>query len=137
MHATTAARRSCSAGALGALLPVGVLLAAPADVAGRRRGDAAATRDAVRALLKQGADVNAAQGDGMTALHWAAMSGDAELAQMLLYAGANVQRDDAPRRATRRCILAAQQRQRGGRSRRCSKAGADVERADHAPARRR
>ena len=32
------------------------------------RGDAAA----VRALLKQGADVNAAQGDGMTALHWAA-----------------------------------------------------------------
>ena len=26
----------------------------------------------------------------MTALHWAAMKGDAELAQMLLYAGANV-----------------------------------------------
>ena len=47
-------------------------------------------KDAVRALLKDGADVNAAQGDGMTALHWAARSGDAELAQMLLYAGANV-----------------------------------------------
>jgi ankyrin repeat protein len=47
-------------------------------------------RDAVRALLKQGVDVNAAQGDGMTALHWAARQGDAELAQMLLYAGANV-----------------------------------------------
>ena len=29
-------------------------------------------REAVRALLKQGEDVNAAQGDGMTALHWAA-----------------------------------------------------------------
>ena len=43
--------------------------------------DAAQARDrrAVRALLKQGADVNAAQGDGMTALHWAAMNGDAEL----------------------------------------------------------
>ena len=29
-------------------------------------------RDAVKALLKQAADVNGAQGDGMTALHWAA-----------------------------------------------------------------
>ncbi len=46
--------------------------------------------DAVRTLLKNGEDVNAAQGDGMTALHWAARHGDAELAQMLLYAGANV-----------------------------------------------
>ena len=45
---------------------------------------------AVRALLKSGGDVNAAQGDGMTALHWASIKGDAELAQMLIYAGANV-----------------------------------------------
>src|SRR5215470_14548136 len=30
-------------------------------------------RDTVRTLLKQAADVNAAQGDGMTALHWAAL----------------------------------------------------------------
>jgi len=51
-----------------------------------RRGDTAA----VRALLKQGADVNAAEGDGTTALHWAARAGDAELVQMLVYAGANV-----------------------------------------------
>jgi uncharacterized protein len=47
-------------------------------------------REAVRTLLKQGVDVNAAMGDGMTALHWAAKKGDVELAQMLLYAGANV-----------------------------------------------
>ena len=47
-------------------------------------------RDGVKALLKQAADVNAAQGDGMTALHWAALKNDADLAQMLLYAGANV-----------------------------------------------
>jgi ankyrin repeat protein len=45
---------------------------------------------AVRELLKQGADVNAAQGDGMTALHWAAEYGHPELTDMLLLAGANV-----------------------------------------------
>ena len=44
----------------------------------------------VRALLRSGADVNAAQGDGMTALHWAAEHGDAELADMLVHAGAHV-----------------------------------------------
>lgn len=43
----------------------------------------------VRALLKRGSDVNAAQGDGMTALHWAASHGSVELTDMLLYAGAN------------------------------------------------
>lgn len=46
--------------------------------------------DAVRALLKNGADVNAAQGDGLTALHWAASRGDAAMTQMLLSAGANI-----------------------------------------------
>jgi ankyrin repeat protein len=45
---------------------------------------------AVRELLKQGADVNAAQGDGMTPLHWAVSHGDLELTKMLLVAGANV-----------------------------------------------
>jgi len=44
----------------------------------------------VRSLLSAGADVNAAHGDGMTALHWAAEGGDAELAEVLLVAGANV-----------------------------------------------
>jgi ankyrin repeat protein len=47
-------------------------------------------RVAVRELLKRGADVNAAHGDGMSALHWAARNGDSELAQMLVYAGANL-----------------------------------------------
>ena len=54
--------------------------------------DAAMRHDAaaVRTLLREGADVNTAQGDGMTALHWAATHGDAELADVLLAAGANV-----------------------------------------------
>src|SRR5262249_28780111 len=47
-------------------------------------------KDTGRALLKQAADVNAAQGDGMTALHWAALKGNADIAEMLIYAGANL-----------------------------------------------
>lgn len=47
--------------------------------------------ETVRSLLREGADVNAAQGDGMTALHWAAERGDLEMSEMLIYAGANVE----------------------------------------------
>jgi len=47
-------------------------------------------RETVRALLQQGIDVNAAQGGGTTALHWAARANDVDMAEMLLYAGANV-----------------------------------------------
>ncbi|CAN5749534.1 hypothetical protein BH24ACI5_BH24ACI5_27900 [soil metagenome] len=65
------------------LLPV-AQSAAVADAA--MRGEAAA----VKHLLQQGADVNAAQGDGMTALHWAARRGDLDTTRMLLYAGGNV-----------------------------------------------
>lgn len=46
--------------------------------------------ETVRSLLRAGADVNAAQGDGMTALHWAAVHNDAAMAELVLYAGANV-----------------------------------------------
>ena len=48
-----------------------------------------ADRAAVRALLQQGVDVNAAEVDGTTALHWAAYRNDAETADDLLRAGAN------------------------------------------------
>jgi ankyrin repeat protein len=51
------------------------------------RGDVAT----VRALLKSGSDVNAALGDGMTALHWAAARGDSAMAALLLGTRAKVQ----------------------------------------------
>jgi ankyrin repeat protein len=51
------------------------------------RGDA----ETVASLLRRGADVNAAQGDGMTALHWAAERDDVALAEVLRAAGADLQ----------------------------------------------
>jgi ankyrin repeat protein len=67
-------------------------LSAALSAAGSPIADAAmrGDREAVRMLLTRGEDVNAAQGDGMTALHWAAMSGDVDLLQMLIHAGANI-----------------------------------------------
>lgn len=69
--------------ALVALLLVAARPDAPvADAASR--GDV----EAVRELIARGEDVNAAQGDGMTALHWAARRGDDGMARLLLDAGA-------------------------------------------------
>jgi ankyrin repeat protein len=69
--------------ALGAV--VAIRAAAPSPVAdAAQRGDTAA----VQALLKGGEDVNAAQGDGMTALHWTALNGDLKTLNVLLIAGA-------------------------------------------------
>jgi ankyrin repeat protein len=45
---------------------------------------------AVRALVKSGADVNASSGDGSTPLLWAAHNASAELAKVLIAAGAKV-----------------------------------------------
>jgi len=47
-------------------------------------------RTAVQGLLREKVDVNAAQGDGNTALHWAALKDDLVLADVLLKAGADV-----------------------------------------------
>ena len=73
---------------LMAVLAVGV---APADdgpiIDATKRGDV----EEVQALIQQGADVNEAYGDGMTALHWAAERGDLRVAEVLIAAGASVE----------------------------------------------
>lgn len=46
--------------------------------------------DAVRAMLGKGGDVNQAQADGMTALHWAAYHDNEKLVRLLVQAHANV-----------------------------------------------
>jgi ankyrin repeat protein len=72
---------------LAALLVATATLEAATTIAdAAKAGDIAA----VKAMLTNGGDVNAAHGDGMTALHWAASNGDAALTQMLLSAGANI-----------------------------------------------
>src|SRR6516225_7879602 len=72
--------------AVGLCLGESHALAADALVA-----DAAEKADwaRVRTLLKDGADANATQVDGMTALHWAAYHDDLETAKLLLAAEAN------------------------------------------------
>src|ERR1041385_1592914 len=69
------------------LLATSALASSPSPLA-----DAAEKSDhaALRALLKQHANVNASQVDGMTALHWAAHLDDLETARMLINAGASV-----------------------------------------------
>ena len=68
-----------------------VNFASPSFAAESRLADAAEKSDraALRTLLKQHADVNAPQADGMTALHWAAHLDDLESARLLLKSGAH------------------------------------------------
>ena len=75
------------------LVLLAVALTASAVAATRAvLADAAEHRDkaAIRTLLQTGADVNAAQVDGTTALHWAAYNDDVETVALLVRAGANV-----------------------------------------------
>ncbi len=60
--------------------------ATPPLVDAARDGDTAV----VRALLAQGAGVDATEGDGTTALHWASYRDDVEIVELLLDAGADV-----------------------------------------------
>ena len=80
--------RVSAAGVLGSVFLLSAALL-PLDeplLDAARGGDA----QAVLSLIEQGADVNASQGDGMTALHWAAERGHARVADILLAADAAV-----------------------------------------------
>jgi ankyrin repeat protein len=80
-----------------AFLAVGSLAAAPAPAAvDLPLIDAVKMADAARVerLLAGGADVDAPQGDGATALHWAAHADMKDMAQVLVAAGADVDAAD-------------------------------------------
>ena len=83
-------KRNAPRTVLGLLLAAALMAAGPAEAPvadAAQRGDL----EAVRALLRDGADVNAAHGDGMSALHWAAERNDRAMVEALLYAGAEVE----------------------------------------------
>ncbi len=79
---------------LGGCMVLSLLAVSGLDAAGNnlRLVQAAKNQDkeAVRSLLAERADVNAAQPDGTTALAWAAHWDDLEMADLLLQAGAGV-----------------------------------------------
>jgi ankyrin repeat protein len=69
---------------LPAIVPAGEIIAPLADAVENQQ------RDRIDALLQSGANVNAAQVDGMTALHWAVWRDNVELARRLVEMGADV-----------------------------------------------
>jgi len=74
----------CAGTLVFAFLALGASMSPVADAA--MTGDASA----VRALIQQKAEVNAAQADGATAIQWAAYRDDLEMADALIAAGANI-----------------------------------------------
>ena len=91
MRLTKIAAKNIAMGC-GLFLGAGLLCVTGFAASGSAVADAAMNknREALRALVEQKADVNAAQADGATALHWAVRADDMESVDLLLRAGANV-----------------------------------------------
>ena len=85
-------------GLLAVVLLAGMSL--PAESADLQLKEAIRSGDhaAVRALIEQGADVNAPEADGATVLHWAVRWDDPESVDLLLGAGAGRRRRQRLRR---------------------------------------
>src|SRR5580700_2351797 len=75
---------ACGVVLMASVAAFGAVSSPVADAA--QKGDKAA----VRALIQQKADVNAAQADGATAIQWAAYRNDLQMADALIAAGANI-----------------------------------------------
>jgi ankyrin repeat protein len=106
------------------LLTLAPLAAAdrPALLTAAREADVAA----VRALLQSKVDVNAAEGDGATALHWASYRDQLEAVDLLIRAGANV---NAANDLGATPLWLASQNGSAATVRRLLEAGADANRA--------
>jgi hypothetical protein len=65
---------------------MGAAVDPPSVIQAAKSGD----KDALRALIQKKADVNQAEADGATALHWASYHDDLNSADLLIHAGANV-----------------------------------------------
>ena len=85
-----------------------------------RAGD----REAVVRLIAEGTDLNAATGDGMSSVHWAAQSGQVEILNALLAAGAAV--DSTTRIGSYTPLHIASGQANGAIVRALLEAGADV-----------
>jgi ankyrin repeat protein len=83
---TRMSRWGWRAAALGAFVTVASATERPALIEAARTAD----RAALRMLIRQKVDVNAADADGTTALHWATYRDDLASVDLLIRAGANV-----------------------------------------------
>ncbi len=86
---------SRAAGGIIGIFVAGILVAGAVDAAALERlplvlAARNADKEALHALLQKNADVNAAEADGTTALHWASYRDDVESADLLIRAGARV-----------------------------------------------
>src|SRR3954463_12120292 len=93
MPGSSRCRRVAAACGLAALAAAFDAAAAPTDL---RLIEAVKNRnvESVRVLLKQRVDPNASQGDGATALHWAAHRDDLGIADLLIRSGARADAAD-------------------------------------------